>query len=110
MTTTALAVLRWIDDSNAESLGYASSDYPNGAWVLEDAKGEYRQDIVQVDEETALPLVEGMAPAMTEQEAELAQRLALDGIDPAEDFDPLHGAKWVALPADYGTAYELVRV
>lgn len=89
MNTTSIAVIRWIDDSNAASLGYDDEPkYLHGAWVLETCGGEWKADL------------DGIGAT----QIDVAQREAgfVVDADPAD-------TTWKPLNGNYGAAYELVR-
>lgn len=81
----AATVIRYIGPANAEALGYDADDYAAGGWVLEQ-DDEWVEDL-----------------NVPEADVEMAKWTA------AEDLElPGERRNWRKLPADYGTAYELV--
>lgn len=83
MSEQIIAVIRHVNGGNAESLGYDPRAYAEGAWVIEDDRGEWTGD---------LPFEE----TEVEQAREAAER-ALG-----------RSGRWRDLPANYGPAAELV--
>lgn len=76
------AVIRWVDEDNAHTLGYFGyGKVPT--WVLETGDGEWETDL------TGIP----------ETRVDVAQREAEAVLGSAPAF-------WRSLPGNYGTAYE----
>ena len=77
------AVIRWIDQDNANSLGYPVIDgYEDGIWVLETGADEWEADL------SGIPLTR----------VDVAQREAEAVLGSAPAF-------WRDLPGNYGHAY-----
>lgn len=83
------AVIRWIDENNADSLGYnirelahITDAYRSGVWVLETGPDEWEADLADIPQ----------------TRVDVAQQKAEAVLGSAPAF-------WRELPGNYGTAY-----
>lgn len=81
-TTTPAAVIRFITADNAASLGY--DDFTTPEWILETQTGEFFANLGITDETD------------------------VKGAQKAADYHIGGSGDWVKLPANYGTAYQLI--